>query len=827
MKLAYRVFVVSLFCLSLAVVSLAQTAVSVDKSKRSAKDDRNTAPTFGTGGPMGGPTGLFTVYDGQTLRKGEFTFSATYSNFDRDPGDADFTEIPVNFQIGVTNNFELFFNTDAYRAVKVNSPGNLSSFRLPNSRINGLSTSAIILAPSGPGNGQFEGRAIFRPVGTPFAQFPYTGASLGNFGFPAGTSIGPLFGFTGVPTIGPAVSGGAAANFPGLGSIYGSILPGVVFQTVCTQGTGAACTNGLIAPTVFETRPSYLPDAPFINRTYGESAFGTFTFGGKYRFNDVNDWWGLAVVAAYRFYGDSADDFAGFNQLQRGASPGGNWSRGDILVTGAFDGRVRPWWNIAVNVGYHWNRSVKSDLFGDDVTILDRGDELLLSVGTDFPVNRYFQPIGEFRSLRYVGGRTPNAFENDPYEGLIGARVFPARWFGFSGGYRYHFNQQDRDSFDDDDSITQSTVVPCIGFQPPTGGDGNGGSQCPTQFFTVSQTYSGVPPGFRTSSDPHGFFFQAFIGRRNPRQAEIENVPANVTALTVSDSTVTLGCPPGFRPREGQSCNESTSVSVSTTAVDKENDVLTYNYTVSGGRIVGTGANVTWDMSGLAPGSYTITAGVDDGCGLCGTTQTQTVVVAACECVRECQCATGTISGPAGVTAPGSTMTFTATITPGTYDPTYNWTVSSGTIISGQGTPVITVQTTREMAGSTVTATLDVGGAPADCTCPLQLTESGPVEGVQPARLIDEFGALNPDDIRGRLDLFFAELANNPSDRGYIINYGTPAQIAARERLITNHINFRSAPRDRITIVNGGAAPDGTPTTKLYLVPPGADNPTP
>src|SRR5687767_11913605 len=109
MKLVYRVFDVSLFCLSLAVVSFAQTAVSVDKSKRSVKDDRNTAPTFGTGGPMGGPTGLFTVYDGQTLRKGEFTFSATYSNFDRDPGDADFTEVPVNFQVGITNNFELFF----------------------------------------------------------------------------------------------------------------------------------------------------------------------------------------------------------------------------------------------------------------------------------------------------------------------------------------------------------------------------------------------------------------------------------------------------------------------------------------------------------------------------------------------------------------------------------------------------------------------------------------------------------------------------------------------------------------------------------------------
>src|SRR5687768_5752900 len=201
MKLAYRVFVVSLFCLSLSVVAFAQTptprvsgttTVSVDKSKRSARDDRNTAPTVGTGGAMGGPTGLFTVYDGQTLRKGEFTFSAAYSNFDRDPGDADFTEVPVSFQIGVTNNFELFFNTDAYRAVKVNSPGNLSGFYLPNSSINGVRPGAIILAPSGPGAGAFENIAVFRPLGTqPFLQAPFLGRA-GNFGGPAFTFAGPL-----------------------------------------------------------------------------------------------------------------------------------------------------------------------------------------------------------------------------------------------------------------------------------------------------------------------------------------------------------------------------------------------------------------------------------------------------------------------------------------------------------------------------------------------------------------------------------------------------------------------------------------------------------
>ena len=60
---------------------------------------------------------------------------------------------------------------------------------------------------------------------------------------------------------------------------------------------------------------------------------------------------------------------------------------------------------------------------------------------------------------------------------------------------------------------------------------------------------------------------------------------------------------------------------------DPESDVLTYNYTVSGGRIVGQGANVKWDVGGFSPGHYTITAGVNDGCGVCGKTQTKTITV--------------------------------------------------------------------------------------------------------------------------------------------------------------------------------------------------------
>jgi len=124
MKLAIKAYLVTLILLTLVFAVSAQ--------QRSELDDRNQAPTVGTGGPVGGPTGLFTVYDGSTLRKGEYTFSGAISNYDRDPGDIDITSVPLSFQVGVTNHLELFFTTEGYRGVKVNSPRNLSGFYLPN-----------------------------------------------------------------------------------------------------------------------------------------------------------------------------------------------------------------------------------------------------------------------------------------------------------------------------------------------------------------------------------------------------------------------------------------------------------------------------------------------------------------------------------------------------------------------------------------------------------------------------------------------------------------------------------------------------------------------
>ncbi len=222
MRLARRALFAALATTLLVSAVTAQTL-------RPENDPRNQAPTVGTGGTPGGPTGLFTIYDGDTLRKGEYTFSIAYSNYDRDPGNVDITVVPLSFNIGINDYLELFFSTEGYRGVKVNNPANLSGFYLPNSQLffgagfaNLRSPAAIILAPervSGPtvGTGQ-----VFRPVGNqPFLQFPFVGGPGPNLGL-TGNIIAPPF----VSRIGAAQDQGggtygAAANFPGMGSPCG------------------------------------------------------------------------------------------------------------------------------------------------------------------------------------------------------------------------------------------------------------------------------------------------------------------------------------------------------------------------------------------------------------------------------------------------------------------------------------------------------------------------------------------------------------------------------------------------------------------------------
>lgn len=232
-----------------------------------------------------------------------------------------------------------------------------------------------------------------------------------------------------------------------------------------------------------------------------------------------------------------------------------------------------------------------------------------------------------------------------------------------------------------------------------------------SQFETLNSgctisAQTGCSPCYRSSSDP---------------DKKVENKPANVSDLTLSADELTLPCRPGALPSPGVTVSTSMIVDVVVTADDPENDVLTHNYTVSGGRIVGTGSHVRWDLSQVNPGTYTITAGVDDGCGTCGKTQVRTVTVRQ-NCIDDCQCASVEVAGPTNEILEAGDNVFTANVTAGTYDPTYEWIVDGGEIVSGQGTPSISVKFDPQTLKSKKSVTVRIGGAPESCACAVEYT---------------------------------------------------------------------------------------------------------
>ena len=54
---------------------------------------------------------------------------------------------------------------------------------------------------------------------------------------------------------------------------------------------------------------------------------------------------------------------------------------------------------------------------------------------------------------------------------------------------------------------------------------------------------------------------------------------------------------------------------ITCTGTDPDGDPLTYSYTASGGQVTGTGQNVSFDATGLQPGTYTVKCTVNDGRG--------------------------------------------------------------------------------------------------------------------------------------------------------------------------------------------------------------------
>lgn len=270
---------------------------------------------------------------------------------------------------------------------------------------------------------------------------------------------------------------------------------------------------------------------------------------------------------------------------------------------------------------------------------------------------------------------------------------------------------------------------------------------------------------------------------------------------------------------------EAATVQLLARASSQSGNALRYTWATEGGRLIGDGANPTWDLSGLQPGIYRATVEVGSGSDyLCAAFSSAAVVVS--ECPRALPlCPNVSISCPDSV-LPDQPITFRANVSGGSaqIDLIYNWTVTAGRIIDGQRTRTITVDTAG-LAGQTVTATLNVRAAGLDCpaSCAVQI----PIPKLD-CRKFDEFPNIPRNEEKARLDNFAIDLQNAPGDTAYVVVYpGRGGRAGDAEQRMTRVVDYlviyRGVDARRIVKVVGPAR--DTLTVSLWSCPQGVRPP--
>jgi len=183
------------------------------------------------------------------------------------------------------------------------------------------------------------------------------------------------------------------------------------------------------------------------------------------------------------------------------------------------------------------------------------------------------------------------------------------------------------------------------------------------------------------------------------------------------------------------------------------------------------------------------------------------------------------VIGPSGITNPGEKMTFAASVSGAMSSLRYEWTVSQGEIVEGQGTAAITVSgVSGSEAGTNVEAMVKIGPIPSGCSD--SASESAPVAAILPYCSLVEWGKLKPNDERAQYDNVFTELANNPTHKAFIL-----LTVGQRERLDSSnsrikfavkHAKFRKVDLGRLIF---GLVLSDEQRTTIWRLPPGGKPP--
>lgn len=313
------------------------------------------------------------------------------------------------------------------------------------------------------------------------------------------------------------------------------------------------------------------------------------------------------------------------------------------------------------------------------------------------------------------------------------------------------------------------------------------------------------------------FISAASVFAQKPQVVSAASAPLSLS-LT-SDANIVHACDNGGAPQ----------VQLTAKAVSPGGNPINYKWTTSDGTIIGEGSVVTWNLAGLKPGYHKASLDIQSvgADGTCQAFSSVSVLVNPCAEVRPV-CPAIEISCPTIVEI-GEPVTFSSRLTggvPASTNAVYNWSVSAGTIVSGQGTDTIRVDTTG-LGGQSVMATLSVEGYNLGCTASCSVVTPLPMP---KSRRFDEFPDISRNDEKARLDNLGIELQNDPTATGYVIVY--PGRTSKRAevqnhfgRVIDYLVNSRGLDASRLKTIEGPKRDQLF--VELWITPLGAAPPNP
>jgi len=143
-----------------------------------------------------------------------------------------------------------------------------------------------------------------------------------------------------------------------------------------------------------------------------------------------------------------------------------------------------------------------------------------------------------------------------------------------------------------------------------------------------------------------------------------------------------------------------------------------------------------------------------------------------------------------------------------TAKPEFKWHITAGTITEGEGTSSITVDTAG-LGGQSIEATVSVSGV--STVCSTSATQSVAVLETEPlcGLAFDQFGDIDFEDEKARLDNFVIQLFNQETATGYIFVYAGRRSYEgeAVERLLRAKqylVGVRKIDPRRIITIDGG-----------------------